>query len=77
MAPLTLWHIYLLSWKLVPQQSKWDLGKNFFYILKSTKCPYHLRQKKFTHLKWEAFQTKWETKVFMYQCYKEAFQITF
>lgn len=30
MAPLTLWHIYLLSWKLVPQQSKWDLEKKMF-----------------------------------------------
>lgn len=37
MAPLTLWHIYLLSWKLVPQQSKWDLGKNFFLQFKQHK----------------------------------------
>lgn len=36
MAPLNSWHIYLLSWKSVPQQSKWDLGKNFFlYILRA------------------------------------------
>ena len=53
MAPLTLWHIYLLSWKLVLQQSKWDLGENFFYILNSTKCPYHLSNIEFAHLKWD------------------------
>lgn len=73
MAPLTLWHIYLLLWKLVPQQSKWDLEKKNF-LFETAQNVLAICDREFTHLKWEDFQTKW---VFTHTCYKEIFQIAF